>query len=77
MVPPKNYDFKRARDFFGPLNSHKRQQGAILWPKKLRAPLKVKILYQGLFRILKLAPFSDLAGLFLQPHATLNAQVHW
>ncbi len=34
----------------------------LFWPKKSRTSQKVSILCKGPFRILKLAPFSDLAG---------------
>ena len=37
------------RDFFGPLNGHKRQQGVYFGPKKLRDTLKVEILCKGPF----------------------------
>ena len=32
----KSETFSGAGDFFGPLDGHERQQGAILGPKKLR-----------------------------------------
>jgi hypothetical protein len=41
-----------------------------------RAPRKVKIFVPGPFRILELAPFSDLAGWISQHHATFTAPLH-
>ena len=36
----ENRDFSGGKDFFGPLNGHKRQRGAILRPKSRDPPLK-------------------------------------
>ena len=66
--------FRGGQDFFGHLNGQKRQQGAILGPKKVDAPSKSRD-FHG--KPLEMAQVCDLPPQKKYQPKFVTAELHW